>query len=1614
MKQKKKKGRKIISFLLTLAMVFSMLTGIMPGAGLISLARVGKFGNVGELHQGDILGHFVGGYNASFQGYITLQAGGYIDENGNVGQSDLLMPDGNYTYNTDDNDNHNTFYDYTTDHTYRPYANGKVARYWIVVSASGYSYDGEATLTGYDPGQSNNPFTENVIYRRYSTDGKPLADGTLSANVGIKVESDTLTWYNGNTYVVSDEVTISDRIKVIGKVNLILLDGAKLTANEGISVNGSEYSGAGRKTLNIYAGSTSDTILGTGQLIADARNCDWDWDCAGLGGDDGKAGGVLNIYGGVITAYGKEHGAGIGGGEGNYHNDITIYGGTISAYGGVAEYDNEAGAGIGSGYHGGIDYSGMGNVKIYGGSVTAVGGKGAAGIGGGAEAYYGGDNVYVYGGTVVATGAAGKEGIGKGSGEGNSGNLTLGCVKLETSTDNENWTEATDTVSRTQYMKITPVPHDLAENVAVAATCTTAGNSAYWKCNRCGKYFSDAEGLNEIAENSWVIQATGHNLSYSADDDTITATCSNSECELAEGVSLSVIAPEEPIFDGSSKEAHISTGYDTTVFPYVSEITYTKDNVALTGAPVDVGTYVASVNVGASESNCKTASVTYTILPASMTVDASDVNVEYDGNPHGISVNVSKPETGSTVIFGREEETYDLSESPTITDVSDSPFTVYYKVTADNYEDYTGSAKVTITNASQTAPDAPAMDSATATSITLTNVTGCEYSKDGSTWQTSNIFTGLTPDTTYTFYQRKAAVTNYNASLASPGADFSTNAHVHGFSYTADGDTITATCNDNDGCPLADSDYKATLTISANGGTYDGITSYEATVADENSIKGDAVVNYYKATDSGERGEALSPLTTAPANAGRYWAEITLGTGEDAKTAHVVYTIEKAAETAPAADTNQLNINYPDEIISSKSGYEVASDDNGTEITDFSSILDETTPTVYIRKTASDDNHAPSDWVPVTLSSRPAAPTGLGSTNATDGASEDGTITGVSETMEYSADGTNWTSVNGTTITGLKSGTYKVRVKATEGDPCGNAADVTVGSNYKALDETVSVIIKKGDSAIGDTVPVVDDELTADCEASNIIYQWYRDDEPIDGATERTYTLTKDDVGKAITVQVIQTKKADGTNYGENDRPKKMSGYTEAVVKKDGPDAPVNAQVAEFVPDYSAETFTIGEGYEVSSSDSEDEIITGNSLTDVIDGTRKIYIRVKETEDTKAGAWLEVTLTSRPDAPTGLGSTNATDGASKDGTITGVNDTMEYSADGTNWTSVNGTTITDLNAGTYKVRVKATEDKPAGEIAEVTVGSRKLTLTDRQKPTEKTNLKYNGSDQALLDAPVDGLPDGAVEIIYAIGENTDTAPEPDADGTPDDQKRWLTSIPTATDAGTYYVWYKVVGDENHNDVEPKCLVVTINEKQQTSNGTISTTGIYCASNYPAIQAGMVIEKSNEEDTVEYRWVACDTREPLNWFEVSPWTKDNNWMNWEPEKSGAYVVVCYARVVGNEEASLIQAAFGTEYHKGIKGICQMPYTGNGGGYLIGIESFDNPNNSYRYEMSILDCTLLAQGKDAWIYSTGKCGAQGNCLWTVWQPQYGYYWTLFRVYDAKGNLLDERCFGFANVY
>ena len=50
-----------------------------------------------------------------------------------------------------------------------------------------------------------------------------------------------------------------------------------------------------------------------------------------------------------------------------------------------------------------------------------------------------------------------------------------------------------------------PHIHNLVATPAKEATVDSSGNSAYWTCTGCGKYFSDSEGTKEISEGSWII-----------------------------------------------------------------------------------------------------------------------------------------------------------------------------------------------------------------------------------------------------------------------------------------------------------------------------------------------------------------------------------------------------------------------------------------------------------------------------------------------------------------------------------------------------------------------------------------------------------------------------------------------------------------------------------------------------------------------------------------------------------------------------------------------------------------------------------------------------------------------------------------------------------------------------------------------------------------------------------------------------------------------------------------------------------------------------------------------------------------------------------------------------
>ena len=80
-----------------------------------------------------------------------------------------------------------------------------------------------------------------------------------------------------------------------------------------------------------------------------------------------------------------------------------------------------------------------------------------------------------------------------------------------------------------------------------------------------------------------------------------------------------------------------------------------------------------------------------------------------------------------------------------------------------------------------------------------------------------------------------------------------------------------------------------------------------------------------------------------------------------------------------------------------------------------------------------------------------------------------------------------------------------------------------------------------------------------------------------------------------------------------------------------------------------------------------------------------------------------------------------------------------------------------------------------------------------------SSVIYIGDPIQLINTPTTALPAGYTMKYAVTTENVK----------PTDEKLYTTEIPTKTEVGTYYVWYKVVGDANHNDVAEKSVAVKI-------------------------------------------------------------------------------------------------------------------------------------------------------------------------------------------------------------
>lgn len=149
----------------------------------------------------------------------------------------------------------------------------------------------------------------------------------------------------------------------------------------------------------------------------------------------------------------------------------------------------------------------------------------------------------------------------------------------------------------------------------------------------------------------------------------------------------------------------------------------------------------------------------------------------------------------------------------------------------------------------------------------------------------------------------------------------------------------------------------------------------------------------------------------------------------------------------------------------------------------------------------------------------PAAPTGLTSVAASAKGASDGKINGTAVGMEYSTSSgfTTKTACTGSSITGLKAGTYYVRYAETSVSKAGKYVAVTVTDDAKALTGSVTI---SGTVKCGQTLSAT---VSQSNNTGTLTYQWMRGSTKITNAVKNTYVLAAADIGQSIRCIVSST-----------------------------------------------------------------------------------------------------------------------------------------------------------------------------------------------------------------------------------------------------------------------------------------------------------------------------------------------------------------------------------------------------------------------------------------------------------------------------------------------------------
>ena len=411
--------------------------------------------------------------------------------------------------------------------------------------------------------------------------------------------------------------------------------GGSITGNRatgdggGVYVDGGEFTMSGGTIGGTKTGETNTATYGGGGVYAKAN---FEMTGGSITGNETNRGGGVYVTGkGSFTMSASADGQNIPSITGN---NATENGGGVYVVGSSSTFEMTGGTINNAAYGGGVCVSKNGSFEMSGSSCITN--NKADSYGGGVHISYASATFTMKGGSITGNNAyksdyistfGGGVCVGSGiftvSGEVTVTDNTKGGTK---GADGKFTGDTKNNVYLPTGKTITIGTDKLSEGAQLGVTVSgdygdypfTSGWNANMSDKTPSDYFiSDTDGYVAKLNGSELKMVTHvHNWTYTASGDTITATCkncSNNNGNDFSGGSVTIQKPEKTKFnDGKDENAKVeSVGW----FGKAPSVAYAvKDGNALSAAPVNAGTYTASITLGNV-----TVSVTYTINKATQT-----------------------------------------------------------------------------------------------------------------------------------------------------------------------------------------------------------------------------------------------------------------------------------------------------------------------------------------------------------------------------------------------------------------------------------------------------------------------------------------------------------------------------------------------------------------------------------------------------------------------------------------------------------------------------------------------------------------------------------------------------------------------------------------------------------------------------------------------------------------------------------------------------------------------------------------------------------------------------------------------------------------------------------